>query len=405
MSATPPPMPRVAVTALAVTLAIQVFVSFAGVATAVLAPAIAPGIGVAPQFVGLFVGLMYVGGMAGNLASGGFVERYGAIRVSQACVLLCAAGIGLVAGAPGVPASVALVGVAALVLGVGYGPITPASSQVLARTAPASWLALTFSLKQTGVPAGAALAGAVLPALALALGWQGALLGVAATGLIVVALAQPTRRVLDVDRVPTRALTLRGVVAPLRVVFASRALSELSLAGFVYAGTQVCLMSFLVVYLTETLGRSLVHAGLALSVANAGGIVGRIGWGAVADRLVPPRRLIGALGILSCACAAATASFDAASAPPLLLGTLALFGATAIGWNGVQLAEVARHAPRGAEGAITGASGFITFSGVVLGPPLFALLATLTGGYRAGFLACGLASGLCGAYFLSTSKK
>ena len=117
MSATLPPKPRVAVTALAVTLAIQVFVAFAGVATAVLAPAIAPGIGVAPQFVGLFVGLMYVGGMAGNLASGGFVERYGAIRVSQACVLLCAAGIGLVAGAPGVPASVALVGVAALVLG------------------------------------------------------------------------------------------------------------------------------------------------------------------------------------------------------------------------------------------------------------------------------------------------
>ena len=49
------------------------------------------------------------------------------------------------------------------------------------------------------------------------------------------------------------------------------------------------------------------------------------------------------------------------------------FGATAIGWNGVQLAEVARHAPPGEAGAMTGATGFVTFSGVVVGPPLFAL--------------------------------
>ena len=38
-------------------------------------------------------------------------------------------------------------------------------------------------------------------------------------------------------------------------------------------------MSFLVVYLTESLGYSLVAAGFALTVANLGGIVGRILWG------------------------------------------------------------------------------------------------------------------------------
>ena len=65
----------------------------------------------------------------------------------------------------------------------------------------------------------------------------------------------------------------------------------------------------------------------------------------------------------------------------------ALFGATSIGWNGVQLAEVARQAPEGQAGAITGASGFITFAGVVLGPPLFALLASLSGSYRVAFIA------------------
>ena len=59
-------------------------------------------------------------------------------------------------------------------------------------------MALTFSIKQTGVPAGAALAGAVLPALALALGWRGALLAVAARRCRASSLAaEPTRTALD----------------------------------------------------------------------------------------------------------------------------------------------------------------------------------------------------------------
>jgi hypothetical protein len=63
-----------------------------------------------------------------------------------------------------------------------------------------------------------------------------------------------------------------------------------------------------------------------------------------------------------------------------------LFGGTAIGWNGVQLSEIARRAPPGLAGAVTGAGGFITFAGVVIGPPLFAALSAVTQGYRTGYL-------------------
>ena len=37
-------------------------------------------------------------------------------------------------------------------------------------------------------------------------------------------------------------------------------------------------------------------------------------------------------------------------------------------------------------GAVTGASGFITFAGVVAGPPIFAAMAGAFSSYRAGFL-------------------
>ena len=62
-----------------------------------------------------------------------------------------------------------------------------------------------------------------------------------------------------------------------------------------------------------------------------------------------------------------------------------LFGATAIGWNGVQLSEVARLSEPGMAGKVTGATGFVTFAGVVIGPPSFALLSSVTGSYRTGF--------------------
>ena len=171
----------------------------------------------------------------------------------------------------------------------------------------------------------------------------------------------------------------------------------LSITGCVYAAMQMCLMSFLVVYLTEGLGYSLVAAGFALTVANLGGIVGRIGWGAVADHFVAPRTLLAMIGIASGALAYATATFGAGWPTPALLAVCACFGATAIGWNGVQLSQVARHAPPGQAGAVTGASGFLTFTGVVLGPPLFAVLSGATGSYRAGFAAFGTLSLLCGA--------
>jgi MFS family permease len=392
--------PKAAV-ALAITLAIQIFTALAATATSVLAPEIGRDLGIAPKLVGVFVGLTYAGSMAASLASGGFIARYGAIRVSQVCVLLCAGGVLMVAGATALPAvQVFTVAVAPVVIGLGYGAITPASSQVLARTASPSRMALTFSIKQTGVPAGAALAGALLPIAALRIGWHAAFTLVAATGLIIAAAAEATRAALDADRIPGRAMSIGAVLAPLLHVLRTPALAELALTGFVYAALQVCLMSFLVVYLTETLHYSLVAAGFALTAANLGGIVGRIAWGAIADRQLAPRALLGLIGVAAGFCAWSAAAFGAGWPVVAILGTCVLFGATAIGWNGVQLAEVARSSPAGQVGATTGAAGFVTFSGVMAGPPAFALISVVTDGYRTGFAAFGAFSVACGAWLL-----
>ena len=391
------PRARTAAFALASTLAIQVFTSLAATATSVLAPEIGRDLGLAPKLVGVFVGLLYGGGMMGSLVSGGFVERYGAIRVSQVAVVLCAAGLAMVVAYTAQPTILwPVLVLAPLVIGLGYGPVTPASSQILARTAPPSRMALTFSIKQTGVPAGAALAGALLPGLAVGVGWHAAFLAVVVMGVVIAIVAQLARASLDTHRIPGRALSITEVVAPLHQVLRTPALRELAASSFLYSAMQVCLMSFLVLYLTESLASSLVAAGFALTAANLGGIAGRILWGAIADLYVPPRALLGLVGIVSGLCAWFAVLFSTAWPSVALIAVCVLFGMTAIGWNGVQLSEIARAAPAGQEGSVTGGVGFVSFGGVLVGPPAFALISAVSGGYRAGFAIFGalvLASG------------
>jgi MFS-type transporter involved in bile tolerance (Atg22 family) len=51
---------------------------------------------------------------------------------------------------------------------------------------------------------------------------------------------------------------------------------------------------------------------------------------------------------------------------------------------------------------VTGATSFVTFAGVVAGPPSFALLSSLTGGYRAGFVTF---AAFCAAAALALLRK
>ena len=62
-----------------------------------MAPAAAPLLGIAPSAVGYFVTLAYLGSMVGTATAGGWVARFGPIRVSQIGMLLCGCGLSIAA--------------------------------------------------------------------------------------------------------------------------------------------------------------------------------------------------------------------------------------------------------------------------------------------------------------------
>lgn len=377
---------------LGVTLAIQAIVSMALLTVPVMAPEAARALGVPTTYMGAYVALAYLGAMASSLASGAAVVRLGAIRISQIGLLLCALGLALCA-VPSVP----VVAVGALLVGLGYGPVTPASSHLLARTTSPERLSLVFSVKQTGVPLGGMLAGALVPGLVLLSGWQAALLWVALASGLCAAIAQPLRAGLDADRDPERPLALAHLAQPVRLVLSHPVLAMLALCSFFFSAIQVSLTTYLVTYLHETLGFALVAAGLAMSVSQMAGVGGRIAWGWVADRFLGARRTLILLALLMVAGCLATAGLGRGMPVVLLLGVLCVFGASAIGWNGVYLSEVARQAPAGMASVATGGTLAITFLGVVVGPATFGALSGAFDSYRVGYAALALPALLCGA--------
>src|SRR6185503_477894 len=119
------------------------------------------------------------------------------------------------------------------------------------RSAPPSIFALVFSIKQTGVPAGGVLAGLLVPLLILAFGWRW---GAVAIGVACFALAlaiAPVRARYDINLNPRAPVSFFSALAPVRMVFHDAKLRQMCIAGFVYGGVQITLVTYLVTVLVE----------------------------------------------------------------------------------------------------------------------------------------------------------
>ena len=166
----------------------------------------------------------------------------------------------------------------------------------------------------------------------------------------------------------------------------------------------ITLIAYVVVFLVDSFALSLVLAGMVMAASQFTSVAARIVWGAFADRFATRRATLGLLG-LGMGLTAATALAAGPHWPLWLLFAFAMaYGATAVGWNGVFLAEIARRAPPDRISDVTGGSAFFTFLGVVLTPPLFHLVLQLTSSYGATYALFGLPALAAGLRLLLTAK-
>lgn len=363
----------------------QCVVSMLSMTPPVMAGQISRSLGLSPEIAGVYVGLIYAGAILSNSYSASLITRLGPLRTSCACVVAGGAGLALFA-VPHLAASL----LATAIIGLSYGPLTPASSHVLARYRNGSGMAFLVSVRQTSVPMGGVLAGFVAPPLVLGLGWNSACVFIggvtAALGASVwIALSVVRNELPDEPHGHSASL-----FEPVRFIIRSPGLASLATSSVVYAAMQLVLSSFLVIYLTTVAGLDLVLAGALLSASQLAGVGGRLGWGYVADRVSAPRLLLLGIAVLMATGCGLMSLFTEAWPVGGIAAVVVLLGATASGWNGVFLAEIIRDVRPAEVGLATSGSMMFAYMGTVLGPSLFGGLGSAVG-FQKAYLVMGAA--------------
>jgi len=362
----------------------QTFAAVGKTLPAVVAPLVISELHADAAWVGVYYGVAAAAALFAQMGCGSFIIRFGAVRMSQAALVFLGGGMAAAAegGLPGFGASA--------IIGGGGGAIsTPTSSQLLGRVSPPLLAPLVFSLKQTAVPAGLLICGFLGPAMARALGWRGAMLVTGAACIVGAAMLQPLRARFDDDRVSSRRFRLSDFPATIAAVSRTANLRALSFACFAFNGIQSVFIAYFVTFLVS-MGHELTAAGFLFSIVVAVAVPCRVFWGWLGSFHVAPHTVMAGLAICMAGGIALLGGVDATWPPAAIAVVGAVLSATALSLHGILLSEAARLAPAGMIGAVTG--GVLSFGqvGAFVGPLVFSLLLSLTGGYGAGWAVCAI---------------
>ena len=286
------------------------------------------------------------------------------------------------------------VGYAMLFLGALAGAFSqatanPATNKLIAEDLPAGERGVITGVKQSGVQAGIFLGGLVVPSLAIALGWRGAYLVVAAVPLVFAALAvwlipaaapaSETQRASRSGRLPAAIWWLAGY-------------------GFLlgFSGAVTYLVPL---FAEESLGLSPVLGGIAAAVIAFTAVPGRILWSRYAERSGAFR---GSLGVMAALSVAAAVLFYAsgASAAWLLWPAAMLIASGSSSWNSVGMLAVMVEAGIGSTGRASGVVLFGFLTGLGIAPPIFGAIVDRTGSYDLMWLLSALSAAAAGAVII-----
>lgn len=326
--------------------------------------------------MGAVVSAVFFGMMLSGIFTGMIVDHIGsrrALLVGSLLLSSAAVAIGWIQSLP------ELLGLLVL-LGVFLAVVSPAGSKAVLTAWPVRDRGLPMGIRQTGVPIGALLAAAILPSLAPRIGVHAVFWGFA-----VVLLGTGWSFASVLPKTPPRS-----ALHPKPTGVTRRELRRLLIPGvcnFLLGWSQYDLVTYSIPMLHGVYGLSLATAGFLLAVAQFGGILGRVGFGALSDRLGGRRdRVLAALS------ASATVLAVVLAVLPPHVPIAALFilwfclGIGMVGWNALALTWSGESLPVEHAGVALSLSASCVMAGAVVAPPLYGRVVEASGRFQSGWL-------------------
>ena len=355
---------------------------FSGRSIIPLTPLIQSDLNLSHFQIGIFTTIYFTGAFLSSFPMGWLVDKigvYATMPIGQFIVGIFILSISMVN-------SFVLICTLLFLAGIGHAAINPATAKVVMAWFPLNRRATAMGIKQTGVPIGSALAAAMLPAIALLIGWRKAfilsgLVSITSVILSLIFYRKPTYGDKHSSATPLPDFRIS-------VILKNRDIILLSVLMIGFLMLQSSLETYIVLYCKDVLNYTLITSGFLLSITQIGAISGRLCWGPVSDIFLQAKRKIVLMiigGISSAMCL--VFALLPPNSPILLIGVLVfIFGACAIGWNAIYLVFAAELAGRGREGRAIGISLTIAFIGHLIGPPLFGYMVDLSGSYSASWI-------------------
>lgn len=341
--------------------------TFTLVALGVLATFIIEDLGISRAQLGLVIGADALLAAVLSPAAGRIADRLG----GKGAMIFVFGVAGVAYFAYGLAPAFGWLFVAAFLGGAADAACNPATNRLIAESVDAGERGVITGIKQSGVQAGAFLAGVALPSLALAFGWRATYLLVAGLPLVAALL---TVRLVHVPA-PVEHHAHRG----------DRAVSGLPASVYWLAGFG-CLfgfagaVSFLVpLFVEEALGFDARVGGLVVAVIGITAVVGRIGWAHLAETrnaFVTALWAMTPLAVISGGLFLAASSFA-----PLVWIAAVLLALSTASWNSVGMLAVMSEAGMVATGKASGVVLFGFLAGLGLGPPVYGALIDATDSY------------------------
>ena len=358
----------------------------------VLGPVLIDRFGLSRTQLGLLSSILFIVSSSGSPLAGALIDRVGARRLLALPFMATTGGFLLLAIAPTFGVLIAAV----VVAGAGMSFANPLSNKVVALHVPPRRQGLLLGIKQSGVQAGAAIAGLVMPLAVLLLGFAAA--AFATAGVVTLWMAYSLLAIPPDER-PVRTSDRSIAAADLPTMTTAdeprpdrRERRQLlrSIGGYalLMGSGLAALYAYLPLFAVERLGMSIAEAGLLASLIGLMGVASRIIWGALSERIGHPAFVLTML-----AGTAVIAQALLALSPTIGVWAswtaVVLIGGSAVAWNSVAMFAVLRVLGSQTAGANSGIIQLAFFSGFAIGPIVFGVLSDVSGGFDIGMIAVG----------------
>lgn len=254
----------------------------------------------------------------------------------------------------------------------------PVTNQTIATLLPPGERGLIMGVKQSGVQMCQFIAGATLPLLAVGLGWRGATLT-----MPVIALAGLVLVLLVIPRAPAPASGAKRTAGGARVPLPP-SVWWLAAYSFLIGACLQATNVYVPLFAFEEVGFGAVLAGATTGVLGGVGVLSRMGWGRLAERISPPQLPLAYLAVGGTV--AATLLFLSPQVPAFVWAGVVAHALTAVAANVVAAMAIVRIVEVPQLGRASGVLALGLYLGFAVGPVAFGALADRTGSFGPGWL-------------------